>query len=361
MAGADETSLSEEASALLSDLGWTKARQRELARKFPDTRPGRIVNLSRGRHLSLTAAGYVWGPLPRTDTPSSAWLAVGDWVALTDAGRIAGLLDRATVLSRKVPGDVVREQLIAANIDYAFIIQGLDGDFNLRRIERTIALVRAGGAMPIVILTKEDLAGDLAEQISLARRAAGGATVLSVCVPRNSGIGAVRNLIGPGTTVVFLGSSGAGKSTLINALLGWEIQKTAAVRGDDSRGRHTTTSRRMFRLDTGGFVIDNPGMRELQLWEADSGVADAFPDIAELARSCRFRDCRHSAEPDCAVTQAVVDCVLDAARFESYRKLVHETEAMSQREKLKGKDSKAAKNISRAIRELPKRKRLSDV
>lgn len=345
-------------AADLMDLGWNRARQRELEKNFPGTRAGRVVNLSRGRHLTLTETGHVSGPLPRTEAASSSWIAVGDWVCLTTEGRIAGLLERKSVLSRKVPGDVTEEQLIAANIDYAFIVQGLDGDFNPRRIERTIALVRAGGVVPIVLLTKEDLATDLAEQINTARAAAGGATVLSACVPENRGVDTVRELIGPGVTVVFLGSSGAGKSTLLNALLGFEVQKTATVRKADSRGRHTTTSRRMFQLPGGGFVVDTPGMREIQLWDAREGVTDTFPEIVELASSCRFRDCRHESEPGCAVNAAVIEGRLDADRLASYRKLVRETEGFAEREKRRGKDSPEVKSIHRAIKDLSGRKRL---
>ncbi len=339
-------------------LGWNRARSREWEKNFPGTQPGRIVNLSRGRHLTLTETGYVSGPLPRTERPSSSWIAVGDWVCLTSEGRIAGLLGRNSVLSRKVPGDVTEEQLIAANIDYAFIVQGLDGDFNPRRIERSIAMVRAGNVVPIVLLTKEDLASDLGEQMNIARAAAAGCPVFSTCVPENRGVDLVRELIGPAVSVVFLGSSGAGKSTLLNALLGFEVQKTAVVRKSDSRGRHTTTSRRMFQVPGGGFVIDTPGMRELQLWDAGEGVAEAFPEIAELAQSCKFRDCRHETEPGCAVTDAVEAGRLAPGRLESYRKLVRETGAFKERKMHRGKDSPVVKSLHRAIRDLSSRKRL---
>ncbi len=349
----------EDNSTLLADLGWTTKRARELEDLDPEARPARIVNLSRGRYLALSESGYRSGPLPRSADPSSSWIAVGDWVALTAQGRIAGVLSRSTYLARRAPGAVEVEQLLAANIDYAFVVQGLDGDFNPRRMERTLAMIRSGGAVPVILLTKEDLATDLATQVDTTRAIAAGTLLFTLCVPEGRGVERVATLIEPGITAVFVGSSGAGKSTLINALLGGSIQKTRAVRADDARGRHTTTSRMMFHVPGGGFIIDSPGMREIQLWDAGEGLADSFPEIAELAHGCRFRDCRHQGEPGCAVAQACATGQLDPARLESYLKLTREVESQAARERRRGRDSPENKAIHRAIRDVGKRKRLS--
>jgi ribosome biogenesis GTPase len=315
----------------------------------------RIVNLSIGRYLALSEDGYMAGPLPRART--AGWIAVGDWAEIDSSGRILCLLPRKSALSRRTAGSTEAEQIIAANVDYAFLIQGLDGDFNPRRMERYLAMVQSGGVQPVIVMTKEDLASDLPEQIGEIRRSAAGAPVYSICAPEARGLDPIVSLLQPGVTAVFLGSSGAGKSTLLNVILGREAQETRAVREDDSRGRHTTTSRMMFRTPQGALVIDTPGMRELQLWNADEGVSLAFPEIEELSAGCKFRDCTHEREPGCAVLQAVADGTLDPRRHESYLKLRHEAAAQSARMRRMGRDSEATKAISRIVRDVVQVKR----
>lgn len=314
----------------------------------------RVVNLSPGRYLALTGDGYRTGPLPKGK--SSTWIAVGDWVDLDAAGRVAAILPRRSALSRRTAGREDTEQIMAANVDYAFLVQGLDGDFNPRRMERYLAMVHGSGAQPVIIMTKADLAVDLSDQLATIRSSAAGAPVFPVCAPEGRGLEPVTALLQSGITVVFLGSSGAGKSTLLNVILGRAEQQTQEVRRD-SRGRHTTTSRMMFRTPGGAMIIDTPGMRELQLWNAEEGVAETFPEISELALNCRFNDCTHTAEPGCAVLLAVESGALDPRRHASYLKLKEESAALSARLQRRGRDSAQTKSISRIVRDVLQVKR----
>lgn len=222
-------------------------------------------------------------------------------------------------------------QPIAANVDVAFVIMGLDGDFNLARLDRYLALIRQSGARPVVVLSKKDLVDPLLLEERLAQVAgrAPGVRVIACNAPSGDGVDAVRALIGEGATACFVGSSGAGKSTLINALVGRALQTTGAVRAGDSRGRHVTTARQLVSLEGGGCIIDTPGMRELALWMDAEGVAEGFPEIAQIAVACRFRDCTHALEPGCAVRVAVDTGALDEGTYRSYRKLYREQEYLA--------------------------------
>jgi ribosome biogenesis GTPase len=274
--------------------------------------------------------------LPKKLRRAGARPAVGDYV-VADAGAIVEILPRRTKLSRKAAGESATEQMIAANIDKVFIVSGLDGDYNPRRIERYVVAVRSGGAAPIVLLNKVDLCPEVAERI--AEIAALGVPVHAIGAKHGEGLAAVA--IGPEETVCFVGSSGAGKSTLVNRLLGREAQRTQEVRAEDDRGRHTTSSRELFAIPGGGFLIDTPGMRELALWEAEPGLAAAFADVQELARTCRFNDCRHLDEPGCAVRDAI-----PAERLAEWRKLTGESNALEQKRAAK-RGSRAMKSIKR--------------
>jgi ribosome biogenesis GTPase len=280
---------------------------------------------------------------------------VGDFV-LAPPGpspAVARVLERRTRLSRNVAGRAVGEQVLAANVDVVFVVEAIDGAGHLeRRIERSVAAVMAGGAEPVVLLTKCDLTDDLEPFLEAARAAAPGADVVPASGRSGLGLEAVRAHLPAGRTGAFMGPSGAGKSTLVNALLGEEIQATGDVREHDRRGRHVTTARRLFRLPGGGSVVDGPGIRELKLWDA-GGLHGAFEDLAGLAARCRFADCAHETEPGCAVRAALERGELDEARLESYRKLARESVVQAARRgdpAARDQRKRHEKMLSRAIR-----------
>jgi ribosome biogenesis GTPase len=250
---------------------------------------------------------------------------VGDFVVASPGPdrTVTRVLERRTWLSRNVAGGATAEQVLAANVDVVFVVQGLDEGPNPRRLERTLAAVHAGGAEPVIVLTKPDRAEDLAAALAEARAAAPAVEVEVASGLTGEGVAALAARLRPDRTGVLVGPSGAGKSTLTNALLGHEAQRTAPVRASDDRGVHTTSGRELFPLPGGGALVDGPGIRELRLWDA-SGLDATFEDLAAIAARCRFRDCSHGAEPGCAVREAIADGRIDAARVESHRKLALE-------------------------------------
>jgi len=287
--------------------------------------------------------------------------AVGDWVVLeADRGPslaiIGRVLERRSALVRKAPGATTEAQVMAANVDLVFVVQGLDGDFNLRRLERTATAVWESGASPVVLLNKLDLDADAAVHVDAAGAVLPGVPVHALCARDGRGLEPVHEVLRPGRTGVLVGSSGAGKSTLVNRLLGREAQTTRPVRADDSRGRHTTTARRLFRLPNGGLLIDGPGIRELQLWHDGGGLEDTFSDLAALASGCRFRDCRHEAEPGCAVVAAVAEGRLETGRLASFHKLRRELAAVERRHDAlaRKEESRRWKTIHRSLRVMEK-------
>ena len=259
----------------------------------------------------------------------SDYPAVGDYVTAiwpesdSDAV-ITGLFPRKSCFIRKAAGAGKREQVVAANIDTAFICMSLNNNFNIRRLERYLSVTYDSGAAPMVVLTKSDLCSDVEGKILEAQNAAPGVDVLAIS-SQNEDYEAVANYILPGKTVAFIGSSGVGKSTLINKLTGAESLATREI-GNDGKGRHTTTRRELIALQNGAFVIDTPGMRELGMWDSGEGIDTAFADIEELSHACKYGDCTHTAEPGCAVLQALADGTLNAARLVSYRKLKTEND-----------------------------------
>ncbi|MBB1087814.1 ribosome small subunit-dependent GTPase A [Lysobacter sp. SG-8] len=309
----------------------------------PGARPARIVEQHRSGYVVAEAPddGYPAESLPEWQRAGNyrkggidpeSRPAVGDWVLVEGEGgaaRIVALLPRYSAVKRAAAGEHYKQQLIAANVDTVFVVCGLDDDFNPRRIERYLLLVRSGGAEPVVVLTKADRA-EAGRQGAVADAVAGlgdlgleGLAVVPVNARDPSSVDALADWLHPGRTVVLVGSSGAGKSTLTNSLFGNERMKTGAVRERDSRGRHTTTHRALVALPSGACLIDTPGMRELKP-TGEEDVTENFSDIEALAATCRFRDCAHGKEPGCAVRAAIESGVLDAERFANYRKLSDE-------------------------------------
>ncbi|HEY5485301.1 MAG TPA: ribosome small subunit-dependent GTPase A [Candidatus Cryosericum sp.] len=255
--------------------------------------------------------------------------SVGDWVALQpvpneDRALIYALLRRRTQFVRKVAGSGIEEQVVASNVDVVFLVTGLDGNFNLRRIERYLTEAWSSGAQPVVLLNKADLCDDVATCIRAVESVAPGSAVHAVSAARNEGVDVVRGYLTPGRTIAFLGSSGVGKSTIINRLLGEDRQEVQSVSNAVGKGRHTTTSRSLLLHPDGGMIIDMPGMRELQLWASEGDVEQSFMDIELLAGRCRFKDCTHTTEPGCGVLAALDNGSLDEDRYRNYMKLQKE-------------------------------------
>ncbi len=255
--------------------------------------------------------------------------AVGDWVAIAANDKealIQAVLPCKSRFSRQAAGKRTEEQVVAANIDTVFIVNGLDGgrSFNLRRIERYLTLAWSSGASPVIVLNKADLCPDVDAYIGDVEAVAAGVPAHPISAKEGTGLEALKSYLGEGRTVAFLGSSGVGKSAIINALLGEERQQTGAVRESDHEGRHTTTKRELILTPDGAAVIDTPGMRELQLWAEQENLETTFNEISAIAAGCRFTDCGHENEPGCAVREAIEQGLLDEARLESYRKLQKE-------------------------------------
>ena len=328
----------------LNDLGWD-ARWAEAFAPYREKgfAPGRIAVRHKGQYEVLTEEGQVVGRIKgylRHTAESLAELpVVGDWVALSKREhdpnwRIQEVLPRRSRLSRKVAGVRTREQVLATNVTTVFIVMGLTEDYNLRRLERYMVLVEDCGARSVVILNKADLVAEerIAKELEFARQAAPDAPVHVTSATEGRGIDDLRPYLGEGETVVFIGSSGAGKSTIINRLLGSERQRVAEVRVADGRGRHTTTQREIILFPDGGVLIDSPGLREVQLWVTEEiGIDEVFPEIAELADQCQFRDCDHESEPGCAVRDAIESGRLDGARLRSYHQLRAELKKVAER------------------------------
>jgi ribosome biogenesis GTPase len=350
----------------LKDLGWNDF----FAAAFEPYReqglvPARVV-AQKGLHQVSTGDAEYFADMAgklrhesKGPAGASSYPAVGDWVALrppTGDGRamIHAILPRTSKFSRKSAGQRTDEQVVAANVDTIFLVSGLDGDFNPRRIERYLTAAGDSGAQPVVVLNKLDCCDDPERCLLEAEAVAMGVPVHRVSALTGQGCGALWDYLGPGRTVGLLGSSGVGKSTLINRLLGREAQKTGDVREGDDRGRHTTTHRELFRVPTGGLLIDTPGLRELQLWGADQGIESAFADVEELAESCRFGDCRHAGEPGCAVGEAIASGALSPERLESYRKLQRELRQLhiKQDELARQQEKRRVKVISKSLKKI---------
>jgi ribosome biogenesis GTPase len=297
--------------------------------------PARIVAQQRKFWRVAGDFGECWaeasGKLRLAADEGADWPAVGDWVVVELHGAdtsavIQEVLPRRSKFVRKSPGKKIEEQVIAANVDTALLVSAVDGDFNPRRVERYLAQCWESGAKPVIVLNKADACEEAHEKAAEMERVAIGTGVHVVSARTGQGFGELGEFLRPGLTFVLLGSSGVGKSTIANRLLGKTVQEVQPVRESDSRGRHTTTTRELFALPGGALLMDTPGLREMQLWDAEHGVMQAFADIDSLAAQCRFGDCRHEGEPGCAVLAALSAGTLDAARVENRRKLLREQE-----------------------------------
>jgi ribosome biogenesis GTPase / thiamine phosphate phosphatase len=311
----------------LEDFGWTSFFENALAAAaMAGHRPGRVFLDIRGIYSLYTEAGEVEAELRGRFRHSGAERPVtGDWVLFRER-LIEAVLPRRTRLSRRQAGARTAEQVLAANVDVVFLVAGLDANFNLRRLERGLVLVRESGARPVIVLNKADVCGDARGAALAAQSVAPGVPVIAASAVDGEGLAEISRAMRPGETAALIGSSGVGKSTLINALLGYQRQPVREVRADDSRGRHTTTRRELIRLPEGWLIMDLPGLRELQLWADEAAVEGTFAEIAALAEQCRFRDCRHQGEPGCAVADALQNETLEPARFQSYTKMRRELE-----------------------------------
>jgi ribosome biogenesis GTPase len=328
---------SADARTLLLAIGWPDdAMARAALDALPEGRLARVSAQHRSGYTVATAADHEFSAQAlaawmRPRFPAEDRAVVGDWVLLEPAvDQIVVLLPRRTLLKRAAAGEAYKQQPIAANIDTVLVVSGLDMDFNPRRLERYLVLVRASGAEPVLVLTKNDLHPDTDVAALLAGISAQGVAIHRVNAKDPASVAVLHQYLGPGCSAVLIGSSGAGKSTLTNTLLGTQNIRTAAVRAHDSRGRHTTTHRALIALPQGGCLIDSPGMRELKLTGEESLEDGGFEDIEALVTQCRFNDCRHVSEPGCAVRAALAVGTLDAARYANYRKLGGEVAAAAQ-------------------------------
>lgn len=339
----------------LEALGWN-GRWAELFSESstPEAFAGRVVAARDGVYevvtergkLNALAAGVMFHKCTSIEMP-----AVGDWVSLLDkeedAVVIDAVLERRSVFVRNAAGRKTQAQVIAANIDTVLILMGLDGDFNLRRLERFLVTVVEGGAEPVVVLSKADL-GSVDEALAAARAVAPGFRVLALSARYDQGLEQLQPYLRPGRTLTLVGSSGAGKSTLLNGLAGKELAETQEVRYNDSRGRHTTTHRELFPLACGALMVDTPGLRELQLWADESSVERVFSELIEMAAGCRFRDCSHTEEPGCEVQKAIQEDRLAPDRLQSYRALLDEIEETRERQQL-AEQRKSRRQLQRKL------------
>jgi ribosome biogenesis GTPase / thiamine phosphate phosphatase len=349
----------------LAPLGWDAHFEKAFAAFVGDGLvPARVAVQHRGAYVVCAETGELSaepsGRLRHESGPGSLPVA-GDWVVIRphedgSGAIIHAVLPRRTSISRKAAWLATEEQVLGANIDVVFLVAGLDGDLNLRRLERYLATVWNSGAEPVVVLSKADVCDDVESALISVAAVAIGVPVHVVSGLTGEGVDELRPYLAPNRTVALLGSSGVGKSTLINCLRGEDVQAVGPVRKGDGRGRHTTTSRELVRLPGGGLLLDTPGMRELQLWDADDGLETTFADVEALAADCRFNDCSHEREPGCAIRRALADGSLDRARYAAYGKLQRELHALAVRQdkRLQAEARKERRRFGRARRH-PKR------
>ena len=311
----------------LEELGWKACfREQVTSEEAGQCHPVRVMAVHRGR-ITVAGAGsqgfispYIPGAGPLDDHPT-----IGDWLLIDrDTLEPIRILRRMNLFKRRAPGDPRKEQMIAANVDTLFIVASCNQDFSVARLERYLVMAREVGVNPVIILTKTDLTEDPEGFAAAARAIAPRLRVETVNGREPASVARLAAWCGMGETVALLGSSGVGKSTLVNTLRGSDSIATQAIRAGDGTGRHTTTVREMHRLDRGGWLLDTPGMRELQLSDAAEGISEVFDDFILMAQRCRFSDCAHGNEPGCGVRTAIAEGTLTMARFDRWRKLAAE-------------------------------------
>ena len=333
-----------------------------LAAQYPERIVGRITLQEKGMYRIRTVMGeqnaLVSGKFQFDAQSSSDYPAVGDYVMVSCADPATAIihqvLPRKSLFVRKAAGTSKTEQAVAANIDTVFLCMSLNNDFNLRRLERYLAVAWESGADPVVVLTKADLCADLPQKQREVETIAMGVDILTTSSMELEGYRQIMPYITEGRTVAFVGSSGVGKSTLINRLLGEERLATDGLRKDD-KGHHTTTHRELLFLPNGAMVIDTPGMRELGMWDTVSGVEQTFTDIEALAARCRFRNCSHTSEPGCALRAALRSGELDSGRWQSYQKLKNENSYAADSESYLAAKEKRFKEIAKINKNNKKR------
>ena len=308
-------------SSNLANLGWHPSFIQQLSlEEYESCIPARVVEQHRSRlELQSQQGGHAL-----EITPSMPAITVGDWMLLGTDGLYVRLLERQSLFSRKAPGSKIDQQLIAANVDTAFVVCSLNDDFNLSRIERYLSMINQAGAEPVVVLSKADIADDAESKQRQVQQLDPMLAVVSINGLNADSVKTVLPWCAAGKTVALLGSSGSGKSTLTNTLLQTEQQETGGIRESDSKGRHTTTRRSLLEIPNGAMILDTPGMRELQLAACEEGLQATFADIDALAQQCRFSDCQHQGQQDCAVTAAVESGDLESRRLSNYLKLQRE-------------------------------------
>lgn len=346
----------------LSELGWDRHFEEQFEPfQQKDVISGRIAVQHKTNYVVFTANGEIRtttaGKLRHKVVGRGELPVVGDWVVVRiqnqeTLGAIVHVLPRKTKFSRKSAGIETEEQVLAANIDTAFWVSSLNKVLNPRRIERYLVTVWEGGAQPAIILNKADLCDNNEERAEEVASIAPGVPIHILSAKERTGLDELEPYLDAGKTIVLIGPSGVGKSTIINKLAGRDVQRTGEIREEDDRGKHITAARNLIVLPRGGLIIDTPGIRELQLWDAFEEPALSFDDIEEYARRCRFSDCSHESEPDCAVIQAVQDGLIPEKRLENFLKMRREYEVISERKTQRGKleEKRRAKILSKHIR-----------